>query len=107
MRAERIARFLPETYRAANGPTSVLGALIGAMETLQQPSEDILAEVDRYIDPTRAPDAFVPMLASWLDLTPYLDWSGGRAGVGTPRYAPGMDRLRLLVTRAADFNARR
>jgi phage tail-like protein len=107
MRAERIARFLPETYRAANAPQSVLSALIGAMETLQQPSEDVLAEVDRYLDPARAPDAFVPMLASWLDLTPYLEWSGGQEGAGAPRFAPGVQRLRLLVTRAADLNARR
>ena len=107
MRADRIARFLPETYRAAMTPTSVLTALVGAMEALQQPSEDILADVDRYLDPVRAPDVFVPMLASWLDLTPYLDWSGGQAGAGTPRFAPGVERLRLLATRAADLNARR
>lgn len=107
MRADRIARFLPETYRAADQPASVLRSLIEAMETLQQPAEDILAEVDRYLDPARAPDAFVPLLASWLDLTPYLDWSGGRAGLGSPRFAPGVERLRLLVTQAPDLNARR
>ena len=54
MRADRIARFLPETYRAAMTPTSVLTALVGAMETLQQPSEDILADVDRYLARLRA-----------------------------------------------------
>ena len=107
MQADRIARFLPETYQAANRPGSLLSALIGAMETLQQPSEDILAEVDRYLDPARAPDDFVPMLASWVDLTPYLDWTGGRPGQGAPRFAAGMDRLRRLVTRATDLSARR
>jgi phage tail-like protein len=107
MRAERIARFLPETYRAANQPRSLLRALLGAMEELQLPSEEVLADVDRYIDPARAPDDFVPMLASWLDLTAYLDWSGGRAGAGSPRFAPGPLRLRLLVSRAAEFSARR
>jgi phage tail-like protein len=107
MRADRIARFLPETYRAANQPGSLLASLLGAMEALQQPSEAILGDVDRYVDPARAPDEFVPMLASWLDLTAYLDWSGGRAGAGAPRFAPGPLRLRLLVSRAAEFNARR
>jgi phage tail-like protein len=107
MDATRIARFLPEIYRAANAPSSVLNALLGAMEGMQEPTERILGEVDRYIDPTRAPDRFVPMLASWLDLTRYLDWSGGPAGSGQPRFAPGLDRLRLLVNLATDFNARR
>jgi len=107
MDAARIARFLPEVYRAAVQPGSVLLALLGAMEALQAPDEEILAEVDRFIDPARTRDDFVPLLASWFELTPYLDWSGGRAGAGVPMFAPGLDRLRLLVSKAADLNARR
>jgi hypothetical protein len=107
MEAPRIARFLPEVYRAAIQPSSVLAALLAAMETLQAPDEEILAGVDRFIDPVRTRDDFAPLLASWLGLAPYLDWSGGRAGAGAPLFAPGLDRLRLLATKAADLNARR
>ena len=77
------------------------------MAALHAPSEAVLDELDRYVDPTRTPERFLPMLADWLDLAAYLDWSGGRRGSGEPRFLPGPDRLRLLLTRAADLNSRR
>ena len=108
MRPDRIARFLPEIYRATLGTKhGVLDGLLETMDALHGPSEQVLGELDGYIDPARTPDRFLPMLASWLDLAPYLDWTGGRRNFGEPRFTPGMDKLRLLVTRAADLNARR
>ena len=107
MRADRIAQLLPENYRASNQPESVLDGLLGAMEALHELDEQILADVDRYFDPARSPTKFLPMLAAWLDLGGYVEWSGGRPGAGAPRFAPGMERLRVLITRAPDHNARR
>ena len=79
MRAERIARFLPEIYRVTLGTKhGVLDSLLEAMASQHEPVERILDELDAYFDPVRAPERFLPMLASWLDLAPYLDWSGGR-----------------------------
>src|SRR5262249_10169837 len=100
--------FLPEIYRLTLGtPGGVLDGLLGAMAALHHPAEAVLDDLDCYVDAARAPDRFLPMLAGWLDLGAYLDWSGGRKETGEPRFAPGADRLRLLVTRAADLNARR
>ena len=72
MDRHRILHFLPETYRAAATEGSVLAAMTAVMEELHAPAEDVLARADDYIDPYRAPDRFVPMLASWLDLDRYL-----------------------------------
>jgi phage tail-like protein len=107
MQVDRIARLLPETYRSAVRPGSVLAALLGIMEQMHEPSEQVIDELDRYLDPMRAPDRFVPLLAHWVGLAGYLDWSGGRPGAGQPRFAPGLDRLRLLISAAARLNARR
>jgi phage tail-like protein len=107
MRAERIAQFLPEIYRASNIEGGVLNAVLNAMDCLQGPSEDILDDLDRYFDPIRSPDRFVPMLANWVDLARYLDWGGGREGMGQPYFKPGLERLRLLVALAVKLNAER
>jgi phage tail-like protein len=108
MRAERIVRLLPETYRAAAEPRhSVLRALLDVMESMQAPSENILDDLDRFVDPVRTPDRFVPMLASWLDLTPYLDQDTRPGASGQLYFAPGLYRLRLLVTLACRLNKAR
>lgn len=103
MEADRIARLLPETYRAAVAPGTPLGALLDAMAALQAPVETMLGRRETYVDPNRAPDPFVLMLADWLDLAAYLDWSGGRPGAGVPRYAPGLGHLRALAAEAAEL----
>lgn len=100
----RIARLLPETYQAAVKPKNPLGAALLVMETLQAPAEAALASLDAHVDPLRAPPDFALMLARWLDLDRYLDWTGGRPGEGTPRYAAGLGRLRLLCLEAAELS---
>lgn len=104
MDRRRIARFLPETYQAAIRPDNPLGALLAAMESLHAPAEAALDDLDRYVDAHRAPDAFVFMLADWMDLGRYVEWSGGRPGAGRPRFAAGIPRLRLLVAEAAELS---
>jgi phage tail-like protein len=100
MEQARIARFLPETYRAAIIKGSPLHAILAVMEALHRPSEDVLARLDEYIDPLRAPEDFAFMLASWLDLERYFDWTGGRKGAGRARFAAGLGRLRALSATA-------
>lgn len=100
----RIARLLPETYQAAVTPTNPLGAVLQVMETLQAPAEAALASLDAHVDPLRAPPDFALLLARWLDLDRYLDWTGGRPGEGAPRYAAGLGRLRLLCLEAAELS---
>jgi len=111
----RIARLLPETYQAAippetpsgvpdgANPKKPLAAVLEVMEVLQAPAENALATLDSHIDPMRAPPSFALMLARWLDLDRYLDWTGGRPGEGAPRYAAGLGRLRLLCLEAAEL----
>lgn len=99
----RIARLLPETYQSAIVPKKPLAATLEVMEMLQAPAERALATLDSHIDPVRAPPAFALMLARWLDLDRYLDWTGGRPGEGAPRYAAGLGRLRLLCLEAAEL----
>src|SRR4051794_13172049 len=97
----RIARLLPETYQSTVAPDKPLGAVLEVMSVLHAPAENALATLDAHVDPMRAPPNFVLMLARWLDLDRYLDWTGGRPGEGAPRYAAGLGRLRLLCLEAA------
>src|ERR1041385_1234117 len=101
MEARRIARFIPEIYRAAVLPGTPLSGILAVMEAMHAPSEEALVEIDKYLDPLRAPDNFALMLTSWLDLDRYLDWTGEREGAGQPRYAAGLGHLRALSMLAA------
>lgn len=103
MNRARIARLLPETYQSAIAPKKPLAATLEVMEMLQAPAENALATLDAHVDPMRAPPNFALMLARWLDLERYLDWTGGRPGEGAPRYAAGLGRLRLLCLEAAEL----
>ncbi|MFL5757068.1 MAG: phage tail protein [Chloroflexota bacterium] len=124
MRRDEIERFLPAVYQLALhpfavadepetpdaprtiGPDPLLGALLDTMEMLHAPVEDVLANLDRYIDPERAPARFVPFLAGWLDLDWLLVASPDEPSPAAPLLATGLDRLRALVTRAADLTRR-
>lgn len=103
MQHDQIARFLPETYQAAVQRDNPLGAVLGVMEALHAPAEARLDQLDALIDPLRSETAFVYMLADWLGLGDYIDWSGGRAGVGAPSFASGLGQLRLLIAETAQL----
>ena len=68
MRAAEILPLLPEVLRRTAQPGRPLAALLEAMEGLHARDELILAGLDAYFDPARAPDAFLPYLASWVGL---------------------------------------
>jgi phage tail-like protein len=68
MRREDIRRLLPAVYRTTLTEGGPLLALLGVMEALHAPSEEALRDLDAALDPRRAPDRFVPFLATWVDL---------------------------------------
>lgn len=95
MRRQTIERLLPTAYQRAAVPDSVLRALLDVMETLHEPDEQLLGNVDVLFSPYSASERFVPFLTGWVTLD-YL--------VGVPR--PGGDvRLPLPAGRVRDLIA--
>ncbi len=107
MRSAEIARLLPWTFRRTLAPGSPLDAVLASMEGLHAPSEGALGTVERYFDPRRAPDNFVPFLARWVDMERVLVGPAeryyGPGGVDEPLQS-GVGRLRELVAAAADLS---
>jgi phage tail-like protein len=102
-----IPRLLPENYRVALRGDSPLDAVLAVMDAMHAPAERALDRLDAHLDPLRAPEGFVLMLAGWLGLERYLDWSGGRWGAGQLRFPGGLERLRRLVSAAARLEGAR
>lgn len=105
MRRDQIAQLLPEVFRTTLAPRTPLAALLEIMEMLHAPSENILEDIDKIFDPYRTPDAFVPMLASWVDLDRFFNQR--KVGVDTNESAPlssGMGRLRELIVAANELS---
>jgi phage tail-like protein len=99
-RAE-IARLLPWVFQRTLREGQPLAAVLGVMEAMHARPEAILAEIDRYLDPRRAPDEMVPYLARWVDLAwLLLDPPDDLAGTVRP-LPSGLGRLRELVAAAA------
>lgn len=105
MQRTEIERLLPEVFRRTLAPGSPLGALLDATEALHAPSEAVLAEIERYLSPYRAPDHFVPVLARWVDLDRFLTSAPPAAAdpgmQGQRALATGLGRLRELIAAAA------
>jgi phage tail-like protein len=104
MRSADIARLLPWVFQRTLEPGSPLDAILATMEGLHAPSDASLAGIDRYFDPRRTPDNFVPFLARWLDLDRVLVRPAqhyfGPGGADEPLQS-GVGRLRELVASAA------
>jgi phage tail-like protein len=96
MHAERIARLLPEVYQRTIVSGTPIATLIDVMAELHAPVEDVLAHLPDYFDPQLTPDRFVPFLARWVDLSRWLDESGG--------FDSGVGRLRQVVAAAAHLS---
>ncbi|GHF45155.1 phage tail-like protein [Deinococcus metalli] len=99
MRRPDLDRLLPEVMQRAAQPGQPLSAALDVMAELITPVEDALAGVDAALSPYRAPDAFLPFLAGWLDLDRLL-----RPGPLDTQYAPGLPQLRLLIARTMPLN---
>jgi phage tail-like protein len=103
MRRNEIERLLPGVYQLALHPVETTGladdrrlaAMLDVMEELHHPSEEILDRLDSYVDPRRAPEAFVRYLAGWVD----MDWLAAGNRVTT-----GSGRLRELVAEAMSLS---
>lgn len=105
MKRDQIAQLLPEVFRTTLAPRTPLVALLEVMAAQHAPAEQMLADIDKVFDPYRAPDAFVPMLASWVDLDRFF--SQRRRGTETNASAPlssGMGQLRELIAAAGELS---
>lgn len=96
MKAEKIARLLPEIFQATAGRGGALDGFLAAQEALHEPAEAAVARFAEHLDPRIAPPAFVYMLARWTDLDYLLE------GPPTaPYFSGGVGRLRELVAATA------
>lgn len=68
MRRPAIERLLPAAYQRTAAEPGVLAALLGAMEAMHAPSEEVLAGVDDLFTPYRSPDRMVGFLLGWVAL---------------------------------------
>lgn len=104
MKASQIKRLLPSTFQRAWTPASPLAAILALMEDHHTPAESVLSHLNTFFDPRRAPDEFVPYLASWVDLEMLLDLPHAEEGSATPTLSSGVGRLRELVANAAKLS---
>ena len=80
MQAIRIRELLPAVFQQAAVPKQAAGpqkpalaqrplfTCLEVMELFHAPVERTLDDLDRYLDPRRAPEEFVPFLAGWVDI---------------------------------------
>ena len=68
MLRREIERLLPGVIQRTLPESPLLVGLLDAMAQLHAPSEAALEELPANFDPRRAPDAFIPFLARWVDL---------------------------------------
>ncbi len=106
MKRADIEQLLPEIFRRTLVPGRVeptpLAAFLDAMETLHAPDDALLAALDTYFDPYRAPDRFVPYLAGWVDLGDlWVENPLEFTAETLPPFPGGVGRLRDLIASAA------
>lgn len=92
-----VQRTLPPDLNAANSP---LAALLTLMTALHQNPEDVLSQLERYLDAATAPEDWVYYLASWFDLEPLFVESSLRSEYV---FSAGMGRLRELILAAVSL----
>ncbi len=102
MKRVEIERLLPGIFQRTMTPGNPLWALLTLMEELHAPDEDVLAHLDAYFDPYRAPDEFIPYLAGWVDLARLLvEVPEEFTGTVLPPFPSGLGRLREVIAAAA------
>ncbi|MBP1466288.1 hypothetical protein EYB53_011280 [Candidatus Chloroploca sp. M-50] len=107
MKQNELIQLLPGVFQRTMRSDSMLAGVLAAMEALHEPSEAVLANLDAYFDPYRAPNYFVPFLAYWVDLgwlvtIPDPERSPGSAV--SPPFPSGIARLRNLIANAAHLS---
>lgn len=90
MKREEIEQLLPGVFQATLAEGGPLAAVVDLMEALHAPPEARLGLLDACFDPWRAPDAFVPLLARWVNLDVPV--------------TTGLGRLRELVAAAVELS---
>ena len=115
MKRADIELLLPEIFRRTLPPPEMpqvesshpqdanpLALFLDAMELLHAPDEDVIAALDRYFDPYRAPDQFAAYLAGWVDLDDLWVANPQEFTAATvPPFPAGVGRLRELIAAAA------
>ena len=103
MKQTEIERLLPTVFQRTLTPGSPLAGLLDVMAQLHQPSETVLAQFEAILDPYQAPPAFVPFIASWLDLERFFTQQPEKLDTTTAErlFATGSGRLRELTADAA------
>lgn len=90
MRRREIERLLPAVIQRTIEDGGLLAAFLEAMSALHAPSEAALEGLAANFDPRRAPDAFLPFLARWVNLD-------------VP-FNTGLGRLRELIASAVELS---
>lgn len=98
MQRSEIEQLLPEVLRGTATPGSPLDALLEAMLAMLAPSEALLSRIDEVFDPYRTPEAFLPVLATWVGMGHLLQPES--ASPGFRSVASGEARLRDLIAAA-------
>jgi phage tail-like protein len=96
----QIKKLLPAVFQSAVRPGTPLFAILDVLETMHAPVESALDRLDVTFDAHRAPDAFVPYLASWVDLEVLLDVRHRQGLASNPSLSTGLGRLRELTAAA-------
>ena len=104
MKKGQIKRLLPAVFQGAVRPGNPLSAILDVMESMHVPSEAALDSLDVNFNPYRAPDAFVPYLASWVDLEVLLDVPRSESPTSMPSLSTGLGRLRELTAAAVTLS---
>jgi phage tail-like protein len=101
MKQDEILKLLPAIFQRTAHPGNLLAGLLGVMENLHAPDEQIIDNLEVYFNPHLAPDHFVPFLASWVDLARILvDTPEELAVKAPPPFPSGLGRLRELIANA-------
>jgi hypothetical protein len=79
MRRTAIESLLPGIFRRSLAPGNAAWGFLEVMEQLHAPSEDALADLGATFDPRRTRDAFVPLLAQWVNLDRIVTGTGDGA----------------------------
>jgi len=103
MKSSDIESLLPAVIRVTLGSGNPAGALLKIMEELHEPTEAILADIDSYFNPRRAPDPFLPYLAHWLDLDRFIQADPVGRKQGAPSTVP-LPQLREWIAAAASLS---